>query len=158
MLIEFDNMPDTSKTWIYQSDRQMNSEEIKDINKGLISFCNTWTTHNKDVHASFKLYPWFICVFVDESKNDASGCSIDKMFNLVKHFSIKYGIDYFNRSSIAFIDQNKIKVTSLSEFKKNISPDTIFFNNLVNTKSQFIDSWKTTVRDSWLMKYVLIDN
>jgi len=31
-----------------------------------------------------------------------------------------------------------------------ITPDTLYFNNLVNTKAAFLNIWITPVKNSWL--------
>ncbi len=42
MLINFENLPDTSKVWIYQSNREFSDNEIEIIKTKLDSFLENW--------------------------------------------------------------------------------------------------------------------
>ena len=109
MLIDFSRMPNNSRVWVYQSDRKISSKEIQKITIDLIDFCNDWTSHGKHVFSSFQVNSWFIIFFINETETNSSGCSIDKSVLLIKSISKQYGIDFFNRWNIVFIENNETK-------------------------------------------------
>ena len=43
MFVEFDKMPDTSRIWIYQSNREFSSEEENVIKRNTKKFIENWT-------------------------------------------------------------------------------------------------------------------
>lgn len=154
MLIPYSRISPNSRVWIYQSDREILDGELHEIQIKLQDFCNEWTSHGKDLHCSFKLFQWFLCFFVDESIYQASGCSIDASVSFIKEIQIQHSINFFNRSNIAFLDANKTRVLSLSDFKKHIQPNIMIYNNMVQTKSDFENEWLIPLKDSWLNKYL----
>ena len=81
MYIPYSDINPNSRVWIYQSDRAFNTSEKTDIELQLTDLCNNWNTHGSPLHCSFQIHDWFICLFVDESGQDASGCSIDSSVN-----------------------------------------------------------------------------
>ena len=81
MLVPYKEIDDNSRVWIYQSDRIISNQERPVIENHLTNLCVNWNTHGEPVHSSYILNDWFICLFVDESKNNASGCSIDSSVN-----------------------------------------------------------------------------
>jgi hypothetical protein len=65
----------------------------------------------------------------------------------------------FNRQNLAFIVKEKIQLLPLSQlkyaFENNfIDADTIYFNNLVQTKEELVSKWLIPVKDSWLAKKI----
>ena len=92
-------------------------------------------------------------MFVDESKQGASGCSIDRSVAVIKSIADQYHIDFFNRTNIAFMQGELTKVLPLAEFKKQLTPQTLVYNNLVSTKSEYESKWKVPLSESWLARF-----
>ena len=153
MYIPYNQISPDARVWIYQSNRAFSSVEKKDIERQLINLCNNWNNHGKVLLSSFQIHDWFICLFVDENKQIASGCSIDSSVAVIKAIAKKYNIDFFNRMNIAFLDGDLTKVLSLPEFKKLLTPQTVVYNNLVSTKSEYESKWKVPLSESWLARF-----
>ena len=97
---------------------------------------------------------YFIVVFVDEKSAKASGCSIDKSFQFIKNIESAYELDLLNRMVVAYRNDLGIQLTRIDKFEQLIqeglvTENTIVFNNLVNTKSDFDSKWEVLVKDSW---------
>ena len=52
MLIPYSNLSKQSRVWIYQSERKISTQEKKQINNELISFCNNWTSHGQTLQCN----------------------------------------------------------------------------------------------------------
>jgi hypothetical protein len=154
MHIPYAELNPNARVWIYQSDRVFNTAEKTDIECQLTDLCNNWNTHGTPLHCSFKIHDWFICLFVDECKQGASGCSIDSSVSVIKAIAKQYNIDFFNRMNIAFMDGELTKVLPLVQFKKQLTSQTVVYNNLVSTKSEYESNWKVPLPESWLAKYI----
>lgn len=155
MLVPYNEIDGNSRVWVYQSDRIITNQEKPLIENHLINLCVNWNTHGEPVHSSFILNDWFICLLVDESKNNASGCSIDSSVATIKTIEQQFRIDFFNRLNIAYVDEEKTtKVLPLPKFKSEINENLMVFNNLVKTKMELENSWIIPIKDSWLSKYL----
>lgn len=155
MFKPFNQISNNSRVWIYQSDRMFTSQEKSIIEKYLFDLCQNWNTHGKPVESSFLVKDWFICLFVNESFNNASGCSIDSSVSTIKKIEKQFKLDLFNRLNIAYIDNHdNTKVVSLSEFKNVVTKDMKVFNNLVQTKYDLEKNWIIPIEKSWLFKYL----
>ena len=154
MYIPYDQISADARVWIYQSNRAFDSDEKADIEKQLIDLCNNWNTHGTALHCSFQIHDWFICLFVDESMQDASGCSIDSSVAVIKSIAKQYQIDFFDRMNIAYLEGENTQVLPLPKFKQILSSETLVFNNLVKTKAEYESQWKIPISDSWLAKYI----
>jgi len=55
MYVDFENLNDNSRIWVYQSSREFNAEEIEAMEVKLKDFVNEWTRHGDDLKASFEI-------------------------------------------------------------------------------------------------------
>jgi hypothetical protein len=149
---------ENSRIWIYQADRNLNSAETKQIQQTLDSFTQTWDAHGNTLSAAAEVrHQRFIILAVDEEKAGVSGCSIDKSVALMKQLESEFGIQLFDRLSIAYRDGEQIKTFRKADFAKlmdngGINEDTIIFNNLVQTYAELENNWEITVKESWLSR------
>ncbi|MEO5570509.1 MAG: ABC transporter ATPase [Bacteroidia bacterium] len=160
MFIPFNNMPGSSRIWIYQCNRELTNYEIGEIKNLAGNFVNEWTAHQQTLHASFEiLHRIFLVLAVDENKNDASGCSIDKSVYFVRQIEKQFNVSFFDRMAVAFRTGEKIQVKPLNDFlewykKEKLSDDLHVFNNLVVTKQEMNTKWEIPLKESWITNKV----
>ncbi len=164
MLVNFDSLENTSKIWIYQSNREFSEKEVAEISQNLENFIGAWKRHGDDLKASYQIkYNQFIVIAVDENYNEVSGCSIDASVNLIKQFEKKFDIDLTNKLNISFKDNNNINVVSMANFQnyakqQKITSNTLVFNNMITNKGDFEQNWEVTADKSWHKRFLPINN
>ena len=155
MFIPFDKISNSSRIWIYQSDKEFSQDDIKYINDELILFCNNWIAHKNKLLSSFTIkLNYFIILAVDETHFLTSGCSIDSSVNILKKIESKLKINLFDRMLIAVNSNDNIEIVSLTELKKKINREMVIHNNLIFSKTDLKNNWKIKVENSWLKKYL----
>jgi hypothetical protein len=160
MIVDFKTMPDDSRIWIYQSNRDFNESEIGVINDKTISFLDNWQAHGKDLECSYSIIDKrFIIIAVNESVNPIGGCSIDFSLQLIKDISNTIGIDLLNRLVVNLKIDNRLESLSLSDLKNKIkdgdfSSETIMFNTAINSKSELLNNFEIDIKSSWLSKFI----
>ena len=160
MIVEFKTIPDDSRIWIYQSDRDITESEKALIDKKTILFLEGWQAHGKDLECSYSIISnRFIVIAVNENINPIGGCSIDYSLQLINDISDSIQIDFLNRLIINFKIDNKIASTSLNDFKNKIkdgtfSSETVIFNTAVNTKGELLNNFEINIGSSWLSKFL----
>ncbi|MDG1158193.1 MAG: ABC transporter ATPase [Flavobacteriales bacterium] len=151
-------LPDSSRVWVYQASRFLQENELLEIKKELMAFLSDWNAHGTRLSADARLvYDRFVVLMVDESQAMASGCSIDKSVALVKSWEQRFGLDFFDRMQILYKEGEEIKEQRMHDFwamRKAllINDETIVFNNLVSNKAEFESSWEVPFKDSWHSK------
>ena len=79
------SMPDASRVWMFGAQRFLTPDEANHLQAEMSHFVSGWQAHGKDLLAGFwLLLNNVLVVAVDESKEPPSGCSIDKVFKLLK--------------------------------------------------------------------------
>lgn len=160
MFVPFEEISPTARVWIYQLDRSVTEQEKGEIGKVIKEFCHQWQAHGSPLYTSFQLmYDHFVVLAVDEKAASASGCSIDGSVRVLKELGARHNIDFFNRSLAAFLINDEIVVYPLNQLKEiftsgTLSPATTTFNNLVESKADFLDNWMVPAGKSWLAKYL----
>jgi hypothetical protein len=161
MFTEYKNLPNNSRVWIYQADREFTDTEIDFIASKAEDFINQWTRHGDDLKGSFTFkYNQFLVLAVDESFNNVSGCSIDSSVRFVQALEKELNLDLMNKMNITFKDNDRINLVKLSDFQRfakeqKVTSDTIVFNNMVNTKEAFENNWEIPVKESWHKRFLV---
>jgi hypothetical protein len=160
-LIPADFAPD-SRVWVYQSSRLFMMSEALHIEELLNSFTANWQSHGAPVKGYANLFfGQFIVLMADERATGVSGCSTDSSVRLIKQIEQLFNVNMFDRQMLAFMVKDKVQMLPLAQLQyainnNFITPDTIYFNNLVQTKDELENKWHVPVKDSWLAKRVTL--
>ena len=161
MYTEYKNLPDNSRVWIYQANRELSNEEVSQIQAKAVDFINTWTRHGDDLKGSFTVkYNQFLVIAVDESFDNVSGCSIDASVHFIQQIEKALNVDLMNKMNVTFKNGEHINLVTLADFQKyakenKIKKDTIVFNNMVNTKADFENKWEVPASESWHNRFLV---
>ena len=164
MFVDFEVMKGNSRIWIYQSNREFSDEEVGIIKDESKSFMTQWTAHGSGLKSSSEVfYNRFLVICVDEDHAQASGCSIDASVHFVKTLENKHNTQFFDRSIIAFLINDKVVTEDLKDIQSGMSKNSInsgsfTFNNLIQVKSQLDSDWIVPIENSWLGKYFKTQN
>lgn len=156
-LLPADFAPD-SRVWVYQSSRLFMMSEALHIEDLLNNFAANWQSHGAPVKGYGNLfYGQFIVLMADERATGVSGCSTDSSVRLIKQIEQLFKVNMFDRQMLSFMVKDKVQMLPLSQLpyainNNFISPDTLYFNNLVQTKEELENKWLIPVKDSWLAK------
>tara|TARA_B100000989_G_C19263528_1_gene353170 strand:+ start:57 stop:539 length:483 start_codon:yes stop_codon:yes gene_type:complete len=160
MIVNFKNMPDDSRIWIYQTNRDLIESEISIIDDKTSLFLDSWQAHGKDLECSYSIiYKRFIVIAVNENINPVGGCSIDYSLQLINDISDSIDLNLLNRLIVNFKIDNKISSASLNDIKNKIkdgtfSSKTIIFNTAINTKGELLNNFEIDIGSSWLSKFL----
>lgn len=161
MFTHYKNLPNNSRVWIYQSDREFTEKEIEFISEKAEDFINQWTRHGDDLKGSFTIkYNQFLVLAVDESFNNVSGCSIDSSVRFVQQLQKELQLDLMDKMNISFKDNDTINVVKLPDFQRfakaqKITSTTIVFNNMIDTKEDFENKWEVAASKSWHKRFLV---
>lgn len=153
-------LDDASKVWIYQSSRTFSPEEVASVKNEIFHFVQQWTSHNQALMAYGNVFHYrYVALFVDETQSHASGCSIDSSVHFIKHLENKYQTNFFDRMNFTYMKDEVVYDLPSTQMKEaytsgQINEETLFFNNLVKNKGEFLTSWIIPLRESWHARFV----
>ena len=155
MLVPFDQLPEEARIWIFPSDRPFRSDEILQLEQALSDFLAQWTAHNQSLEAGFVLpHDRFIVIGINQETAHASGCSIGSSVRFIQELEEKFEIVLLDKMNVTFKQGDYFVHKQLSDFRKmakskSVTKETIVFNNLVDTKSDFKNNWEIPAEQSW---------
>lgn len=158
------NFHPDSRVWIYQCNRLFSLNEALEIEEMLKEFTMQWKSHGTPVKGeAHLLFGQFIILIADETATGVSGCSTDSSVRLVKDIEQKFKVNMFDRTTLAFAVKEKVELLPLSQLQYAfdngfINGDTLYFNNLVQTKEELESKWMVPVKDSWLARKISFSN
>jgi hypothetical protein len=159
MLVAFEELPESARVWIYQSDKILDARQMSFISEQASRFCDQWSAHSTPLKSSYKiLHNKFVVLAVDEGFNEASGCSIDSSVNFIKAIENQLELNFFDRTKVAFLIDDNIYTTELQSIKNEISSgkierNTLTFNLQAQNIAEFQEKWLMPVEDSWMKRY-----
>lgn len=151
----FNELANTSKVWVYQAKEELTSQQKEDIIAIGEDFINSWESHGSSIPASIDIfYNQFVLITADDCGEGLCGRAKDAQVRLMRQIEIQLGITLTDRMLTAYKDADNVKSITFNQFKKLVKEDvinaeTIVFNNLIETKEDFIMKWETPAKDSW---------
>ncbi len=160
MLTDFNKLPEESRVWIYQANRKLSEVEAIIINSKTAAFLENWTAHGSELLAGFEIkYNRFIVIGLNQENASASGCSIDASVHFIQSLEKEFNLDLLDKMNVTFYNGEYIAYKTLADFRKmakvrSVSKNTVVFNNLVNTKAEYLENWEVPAKDSWHNRFL----
>ncbi len=152
-----------SRVWIYQASRVFSIGEALDIESLVNEFTAGWKSHGAPVKATgYLFFGQFIILMADETATGVSGCSTDSSVRFIKEIEQRFGVSMFDRTTLAFVVKDKIQLLPLPQLQYAadngfIDSDTLYFNNLVQTREELENNWIVPVKNSWLKNRIRLE-
>lgn len=160
MLVNFNELPETSRIWIYQANRSFSENEQEELKSKLDEFIENWTAHGSDLKGGYEIkYNRFIVIGLDQNMNTATGCSIDASVHFIQQLEKDYTVDLMDKMNVSYKQGEFIAYKTLVDFRKMakdkaVSKNTIVFNNLVANKAEYIENWEVPAKESWHNRFL----
>lgn len=151
-------MPDTARIWMFGAHRKMTVQEVQSLSAEMATFVSGWQAHGKDLAADFViLWDAVLVVAVDESKEPPSGCSIDKVFQLLKLQQEKNQLDFFQRTLIWSVIHNDLRIDTPETVALALQSGDVDFNTpVINMLSPHLGDLRSqglvALSQSWIAK------
>lgn len=150
-----------SRVWVYQSSRLFTMGEALEIEDILNDFIKNWMSHGIPVKGYANLFfGQFIILMADEAATGVSGCSTDSSVRLIKEIEKKFSVNMFDRTTLAFLVKDIIQLLPMQQLQyaldnNFLTLNSLYFNNLVETKAELEKNWIIPLKDSWLAKRIM---
>jgi hypothetical protein len=149
-------LADSSRVWMFGAQRRMTDEEVLKLRIQLQQFVAGWQAHGVDLLAGFDvLFNTIVVVAVDETKEPPSGCSIDKVFHLLKSQQEIYGLDFFQRTLLWVQDGVDLCIYNPGTLKEKydaglLTDDSLVVDMLPNNLGVLREGLWQPLSESWI--------
>ncbi|MCF6297890.1 MAG: ABC transporter ATPase [Flavobacteriaceae bacterium] len=154
MLVDFNTLPETSKIYIYPSNRKFYPNEFPIIEEKIKTLLHEFEASNLFFEIK---YNRFILIFISDEtplSMEQNDLLISFIFSLEKEFDISL----MDKVNVCFKQGKYVQLKEILDFKKliknkGVSKNTIVFNNLIHTKEEFECCWETPAINSWISHF-----
>jgi len=115
------------------------------------AFLDSWAAHNMPVLAARELREGRFLIVAADKDAEKSGCSIDRLFALVRMMQRELGVSMLDASLVYYRDaEGVIRDAKRSELRDHADESTIVFDTTAPTLGDIRrGSWERPARDSW---------
>jgi hypothetical protein len=155
MRVEFSEMPPDARLWIFAAERPLTEGETHALMGVVDAFLDEWKAHGHPLHCARELrYGQLLLIAVDQSREGASGCSIDAMVRTLTALERDLGLELVNHAPVVYRIDNGIARDPRPAFAErvrrgDVTPDTIVFNNTLTRVGELPNRWEVPARESW---------
>jgi hypothetical protein len=160
MLVNFEDLPEESKVWIYPSNRKFYPNEIEEVEAKLKGFVENWKQKDDNFKASYRfLYNRFLIIVADDENVTLTNTDIDLSVSFILELQKMYNVELLDRMNICFKQGDYIQYKELKDFKKllknrAVTGKTIIFDNLITSKTDLENHWEVPIEDSWYNRFL----
>jgi len=151
MLIDYQNLSNEAKVFLYPSSRKFYDNEVEEIRLKIKDMISEWL----DFSLAFKIeYNRFLLFFISE-ESIVTTEFLDKLAHFILQLEKEYSVVLLDKVNVCFKQGEYVQYQEMKRFrelikKKSISKKTIIFNNLIRTKYEFENEWEVSLSESWL--------
>ena len=115
------------------------------------AFLDSWAAHNTPVLAARELREGRFLIVAADKDAEKSGCSIDRLFALVRMMERELGVSMLDASLVYYRDaEGVIRDAKRSELHDRANDSTIVFDTTAPTLGDLRrGTWERPARDSW---------
>lgn len=158
-LPSIDELPGSSRTWIFGADRPPGPGEAARVLDRMRSFLEGWTAHRRHLRAALDWrHDRFLVVAVDESSAAASGCSVDDLMRRLEALEEETGLGLVDTAPVWFRDPGeggRVRTVGRSRFRElaeagEVGPATVVFDLTVDSLEAVRSGrWEAPAGETW---------
>lgn len=160
MFIDYSEISEDAKVWVYPSSRKFYETEVENLEETIKSFIAGWQKEDENFKASYQfLYNRFIVFFVEDSETPITNTAIDASVSFILELQETYNVSLLDKMNVCFKQGEFVQYKELKDFKKllkskALTGKSIIFDNLINNNYDFKYFWETPIEDSWYNRFL----
>ncbi len=149
--IDINQLDDDARIWIFGISPPLDAARSARMTEAVDAFLDGWTAHDMPVRSARELRDGAFLVIAVDRETEQSGCSIDRMFGLLRQFERDFGV--------AILDPNRVFVrggdggvhaVTRAEFRESGDPHTLVFDTLAERLGEVRRGrWERRAEESW---------
>jgi hypothetical protein len=149
--VDISRLPDPSRIWIFGISPALDDPKSARMLRAVDGFLDEWAAHGQPiVSARDLLHGSFLVIAVDQ-RSETSGCSIDRMFGLLRSLEHELAVSILDPNRVFFLsDEGGVNAISRAQFRERARPQTVVFDTVAERLSEIrTGSWKRPAAESW---------
>ena len=155
-LVAFSSLPEDARVWIFGSAEELSPDHAATLLESVDEYLEDWRAHGSPLTVARE---WrddrFLTIGVDQSEENASGCSLDALFRVLQGLEKRIDTSLLGNSRVYYRSSGgSIRATDRTGFAEqaengSIGGDTPVFDLSVQTVGEWKERFETSAVNSW---------
>lgn len=155
--VDFAQLPDSARVWVFASDRQLTAAESAQLLAEVDLYLDQWKAHGAPLTNSRE---WrdnqFLTIGVDPTVEQASGCSIDGLFRSLQQIGDRFGTSLVAGGRVFYRDATgRPRLVKRSEIPNvvrdgSLEADTMVFDTSLTTAGDYRGRFEQPAHKTWV--------
>ena len=160
MFIDYKEISEDAKVWVYPSNRKFYPTEIPEIEEKIKLFIESWNLDDENFKVSYQfLYNRFIVLIAENETSTITNSTIDASVAFILELQETYKVELLDRMNVCFKQGEFVQYKELKDFKKlvktrAVTAKTIVFDNLITNNNDFKNFWEIPMEESWYKRFL----
>jgi hypothetical protein len=150
-LIDIDALPDDARIWIFGISPPLDEVQRDAVLATVDPFLDQWAAHNVPITSARAVVDGSFLVVAVDKRSETSGCSIDRMFGLLRQLESRLGVQILeaNRVFVRHAD-GRVDAVTRAEFRERGDLHTRVFDTLSERLGAVRSgAWEKPAEKSW---------
>ncbi|WP_196885768.1 ABC transporter ATPase [Aureivirga sp. CE67] len=154
MIVNFDQLEETSKVYIYPSKAKLFPETIEKIKEKAQEFLTDFSENE----CAFDIKYNRILIIAIDDETPLTVSDLDKLSMFILDLEKEFETSLLDKMNICFKQGQYLQMKEVKEFKelikkKSVSKKTILLDNFVNSKYELDNFWEVPAEESWISHF-----
>jgi hypothetical protein len=148
---DLQHLPDDSRIWLFGISPQLDEAKSATLRQQVDGFLDAWASHGTPITGAAAVVDHTFLVVGIDKQAEASGCSIDRMYGLLRNLERDLGVRILDADRVFFRHgDGRIDATSRAEFAANADKHTIVFDTTAERLGEIRNGdWEKPAESSW---------
>lgn len=156
-VVPFESLPDSSRVWVFGSDRPLDEDGTNALLKGVDAHLADWKAHGAPLTVARQ---WrdgrFLAVAVDQSTAGATGCSIDGLFRVLQSVQHQIGASLVGGGRVFFRDEHgAVQSAAQNELRSlsgegSITQNSVVFDTSLTDLGTYRACFERPAKETWV--------
>lgn len=149
--LDLKQLDDDARIWIFGISPALDESQGARLLAQVDAFLAEWHAHNVPVASARELRDGSFLIVAVDKETETSGCSIDRMFGLLRQFERDFGVAILDPNRVFYRGgDGAVHSVTRAQFRENADRHTIVFDVLVERLGDVrAGRWERKAEESW---------
>lgn len=148
---DINDLPDDARIWIFGVSPALDETQQQAVLSTVDPFLDAWAAHEVPITSARTIIDGSFLVIAVDKQSETSGCSIDRMFGLLRQLEQRFGVQILEANRV-FVRHGDGHVDAVTRdvFRENGDLHTVVIDPLVERLGDVRHgTWEKNAEDSW---------
>lgn len=150
MRVAIEQLSDHAHVWIFGISPALDAAKSDQLLDQVDGFLESWHAHNVPITGARDLVEGSFLVVAADEHREKSGCSIDRMFGLLRSLERELSVTILDSGRVFYRDADGVRAVPRGAFRNSATAETPVFDTTAERLGELRSGqWERRAADSW---------